>query len=355
MTVTPAGAPYRPAYIRAANGLYYRVGVSTTQDAPTAHGDLSGLDQDQHNQYLTAARVIAGTNITITRTSVPGQVTINSTATSGVTAHGALTGLANDDHPQYQTDARADLRYLRKDVADTAVDDVTIGTPGTSKNLILNGNAGGYNSIQFKVDGKLRWLIGRSTDPEEPTNSDTDGSNLVISSYNNDGVRTRSPVIINRTTGAVELFNDGSNAGQRAMSYNEMEAFTPRNRAGLILQGSYVPYSATLPGWEAPDIWQEGWMFTFQGLLKSTVNIGMTAGASYTLAKNPNPKFTPDANLMWPGAIYSFNGSTVGCTVGRLVWAPNNSVIFMPLTSGTLLANAGFISLSGSYYKWGAT
>src|SRR4029079_3921368 len=119
MTVTPAGAPYRPAYIRAANGLYYRVGVSTTMDAPTAHGALSGLDQDHHPQYLLPSEVVAGNNITVDRSTTPGSVIITGTSTAGVTAHGLLTGLANDDHPQYHDDTRGDVRYLRKNVSET--------------------------------------------------------------------------------------------------------------------------------------------------------------------------------------------------------------------------------------------
>lgn len=51
----------------------------------TDHGALTGLEDDDHPQYLTEDRADA----------------LYATLGSGVTDHGALTGLADDDHPQY--------------------------------------------------------------------------------------------------------------------------------------------------------------------------------------------------------------------------------------------------------------
>lgn len=61
---------------------------------------------DPHPGYLMPADVIAGTNVTVDASSVPGSVVISATAsegggggTGGATDHGALTGLADPDHP----------------------------------------------------------------------------------------------------------------------------------------------------------------------------------------------------------------------------------------------------------------
>jgi hypothetical protein len=57
----------------------------------TDHGALTGLDDDDHPQYLQQAEADL----------------LYATLGSVITSHGALTGLGNDDHTQYHTDGRA--------------------------------------------------------------------------------------------------------------------------------------------------------------------------------------------------------------------------------------------------------
>jgi len=100
------------------------------------HGDLVGLDDDDHPQYLTIARadtryyteaevnaLIAAipkippgglTDQILAKVSNANYDTQWVTITippSGTSDHGMLTGLADDDHPQYLNTARGDARY----------------------------------------------------------------------------------------------------------------------------------------------------------------------------------------------------------------------------------------------------
>ncbi len=146
---------------------YVQVGVQGPA-GPSAHGDLSGLDDDDHPQYLNDSRAetlgdarwapIAkgvtngdthdhngGDGAAIAYTSLTGAPALGTAAAldygtsagntiildelarlpavdgsqlvnlpgggGGVTDHGALTGLADDDHSQYHNNARGDARY----------------------------------------------------------------------------------------------------------------------------------------------------------------------------------------------------------------------------------------------------
>ncbi len=111
--------------------LTWNGSVWVPADTPgvTAHSGLSGLDADDHVQYLNASRGdarYAGLSHGHTLTALQGggaapgntliwngSVWAPATPPSGVTDHGALTGLGDDDHLQYLTNTRADARYLR--------------------------------------------------------------------------------------------------------------------------------------------------------------------------------------------------------------------------------------------------
>jgi len=76
----------------------------------TAHSGLSGLDQDDHNQYIlaTGLRAFSGTVSGVAPTADAHLTTKQyvddaiTTATGSLTTdHGSLVGLADDDHLQY--------------------------------------------------------------------------------------------------------------------------------------------------------------------------------------------------------------------------------------------------------------
>ena len=74
--------------------LHLHDDVYSPLDHGHGHGDLSGLDDDDHSQYYNQARGDARY-----LQSVPQQ------------DHGGLAGLADDDHSQYYNQARGDARY----------------------------------------------------------------------------------------------------------------------------------------------------------------------------------------------------------------------------------------------------
>lgn len=80
------------------------------------HGELSGLADDDHIQYL----LINGSRAMTGPLTLSGAPTVNLHAATkkyvddaGVTDHGELAGLGDDDHVQYYNQARGDARYLR--------------------------------------------------------------------------------------------------------------------------------------------------------------------------------------------------------------------------------------------------
>lgn len=113
------------------------------------HGALTGLEDDDHPQYLNTSRVIEGTNITIDTTTTPGSVIINSTASGGVTDHGALSGLSDNDHPQYQLTSAKDAAngYAGLDSGTKIViGQIPTGTSGTTVSLGNHNHDSAYLS-----------------------------------------------------------------------------------------------------------------------------------------------------------------------------------------------------------------
>lgn len=123
----------------------------------TDHGALTGLADDDHIQYLTAAR---GDLRYYTQTEVDALIS-GVSAGGGVTDHGALTGLADDDHPQYHNDTRGDIRYNTKaeitsalagksDTSHTHSADVL--TDGSTKVVMLATERSSLSSALLRLD-----------------------------------------------------------------------------------------------------------------------------------------------------------------------------------------------------------
>lgn len=109
----------------------------------TDHGDLTGLEDDDHPQYLNSTRAdtwlsgksttnlaeganlyftaeraqdaVGGIldngaygNVVFTYDDANNRISAQAPSGGGVTDHGALTGLEDDDHPQYLTESRHD-------------------------------------------------------------------------------------------------------------------------------------------------------------------------------------------------------------------------------------------------------
>lgn len=63
------------------------------------HGDLTGLADNDHTQYVNAVSDTSSINLTLTGQSISG------VAVPGGIDHGGLAGLGDDDHPQYIKDS----------------------------------------------------------------------------------------------------------------------------------------------------------------------------------------------------------------------------------------------------------
>ena len=91
------------------------------------HGNLSGLGDDDHTQYILHAGTRDFTGIvqydthksfTVDTDIVDKKYVddeIDAATASGAIDHGLLAGLGDDDHPQYLNTTRGDVRYLYKE------------------------------------------------------------------------------------------------------------------------------------------------------------------------------------------------------------------------------------------------
>lgn len=99
------------------------------------HGDLTGLGDDDHTQYVPTdgsrgfTSTVSGID-PIESSDLATKYYIDqelATLSGGIVqAHSSLTGLSADDHTQYHTDARGDARYYTQAQVDLHTDDDTI-------------------------------------------------------------------------------------------------------------------------------------------------------------------------------------------------------------------------------------
>ncbi len=93
----------------------------------THHGALVGLSDDDHTQYLKAdgSRNLIGKQAYnshpafINDTELIDKKYVDDEIANLTTDHGELVGLGDDDHPQYLNNSRGDTRYYTKEQSDT--------------------------------------------------------------------------------------------------------------------------------------------------------------------------------------------------------------------------------------------
>lgn len=86
--------------------------------------DLDHLTIEEVQDNLGTAFIVAGTDISITYDDTANTLTINSTAT-GETDHGNLSGLGDDDHTQYLNTTRHDAHDHSSAMASVVLDDLS--------------------------------------------------------------------------------------------------------------------------------------------------------------------------------------------------------------------------------------
>lgn len=97
---------------------------------------------------LTIGAITEGPSAAASITGEPPNQVLNLTipTAAGVTDHGELDGLEDDDHPQYHNDARGDARYSL--TAHTHLSaDITDATSSGTANTIAKRDASGYSSF----------------------------------------------------------------------------------------------------------------------------------------------------------------------------------------------------------------
>lgn len=86
--------------------------------------DLNHLTIEEVQDNLGTSFIVAGTDISITYDDTANTLTINSTAT-GETDHGNLSGLGDDDHTQYLNTTRHDAHDHSSAMASVVLDDLS--------------------------------------------------------------------------------------------------------------------------------------------------------------------------------------------------------------------------------------
>jgi hypothetical protein len=113
----------------------------------------------------------------------------------GVTDHGDLTGLADDDHPQ----------YLLADGSRIVSGDLTIGVGTGNPYLIIDGGALFWRGIQLHTAGKRRWGIEETAHAESGGNA---GSDFKIARFNDAGEYVDDSFYIYRNTGNISIVKE---------------------------------------------------------------------------------------------------------------------------------------------------
>jgi hypothetical protein len=101
------------------------------------HGTLSGLNDNDHTQYVNAVSDTASVDLTLTGQSISGAVIL------GGIDHGGLAGLADNDHTQYVNA-----------VSDTATIDLTLTGQSISGSVIFSGSCITLLSSIGSIDAK---------------------------------------------------------------------------------------------------------------------------------------------------------------------------------------------------------
>jgi hypothetical protein len=136
-----AAADPHPVYLTRTEGDVAYEPLGASQTLLDAH-EASPSDPHAAAGYLQS--VVAGVNVTVDATDPRNPVVSSTASGGGVTDHGALTGLEDDDHPQY---LRVDAGYLQSVVAgvNVTVDDTDPRNPVVS--ATASGGGGGSVTV----------------------------------------------------------------------------------------------------------------------------------------------------------------------------------------------------------------
>lgn len=135
----------------------------------TDHGALTGLGDDDHAQYILVdgsrgfTSTVSGTS-PIEGYHLATKEYVDGALSSGIgITHGNLSGLDADDHPQYHSDARGDVRYYQQNEVDTIS-----GTLQTDINnrIVSNPGSGEYRITNIRLDADLKIVITYDETPE---------------------------------------------------------------------------------------------------------------------------------------------------------------------------------------------
>ncbi|MDR7385201.1 hypothetical protein [Promicromonospora iranensis] len=118
-----------------------------------------------------------------------GNVVIPTSGT-GVSKHGDLSGLGNDDHPQYLTQARGDMRYYQRAAVDTA-----IATSAASTLQKARDRAGHYGAQPISS------ITGLQAELDELANGGGGGNILLLNETDPVPVSTPAWTLVARSAG----------------------------------------------------------------------------------------------------------------------------------------------------------
>jgi len=110
---------------------------------------------------LSAAVVIDSQRVILRDPSVLASI-INTGSGGGITDHGLLSGLNDDDHPQYLTNVRGDIRYYERSIVDNLLAgklNLTGGTLTGTLTLASNPTANLEAATKVYVDNLVQGLI----------------------------------------------------------------------------------------------------------------------------------------------------------------------------------------------------
>ena len=152
----------------------------------TNHGNLTGLLDDDHSQYLLAngSRNIASViSYTVhptfnTDTQIVDKKFVDDALSSLTTDHGSLQGLEDDDHTQYLNNTRGDTRYYTQSQVDAMVTDLDSAISSIEANLpAVQLSTTTYDAVNYYTS--VVWTT-QNVETDTSVIEWTSGSNITV-------------------------------------------------------------------------------------------------------------------------------------------------------------------------------
>lgn len=199
---------------------------------------------------------ISETAIRVVEVAIPGPPGADGSGGNGegVTAHGDLTGLDADDHTQYHNNTRGDARYYQKGTVDTAL----------AAKLDKNSNITGATKTKITYDAKGLVTSGADATTADIADSankryvtDTDLVKLGVTTGTNTGDQTAGTVAVTPSG------NLASTTVQAALQEHQTDIDTINSSLGgltdaVVLKGLWDASAGTFPGSGAA---KAGWTY----------------------------------------------------------------------------------------------